>query len=263
VERRGARSVVARCRGAIPLAPRLLAQAPAGFAGVGLVQTAGGPLGGDAVTIDVDVGPGAALLLRTIAATVVLPGDGPAVQAVRIRLGRQARLVYAAEPVIVAAGAHYRAEVRLDLELGAGALVRESIVRGRHAEPGGAVETSLRCDLDGQPVLRDAVRIASGDLTADSAAVLGGARAYGAMALCGLRAATEDPDACRLAAPGAVLRALAPDAATLAARLAPTAAAWEAALVDSAWPAPATSKRSSGSAVALAMRSMSAGAASS
>jgi urease accessory protein len=254
VEQRRGQSTVTRCRGSVPVAPRLLARAPPGFAGIGLVQTAGGPLGGDAVTIDVDVGPGAALALRTIAATVVLPGAGPATQAIRITLAPRARLLYHAEPVIVSASADYRSALRIDLGAGAAALVRETVVRGRYGERGGAIDMRLRCDHDGRPLLRDAVRIdGATDPAADTAAVLNGARAYGSLALLGSGAAPTDPDACPLAGPGIVLRAVASDAATLEARLDAVMATWQSAL---------TSIRSSITTPALATRSMSAGSVS-
>jgi urease accessory protein len=231
VERRGEQSVVTRCSGVTPLAPRLLARSHDGFAAVALIQTAGGPLGGDAVAIEVDVGPGAALELRTIAATVVLPGHGPATQAARVRLGAGARLVWHAEPVIVTRGADYDATLDLELASGATAVVRESVLRGRHGEPGGDATLRLRCDLAGGPLLRDAVRIRAHAPETDSAAVLGGARAYGSVALLGLRAGTGDQDECALAGPGTVLRAVAADAAALSARLALAGAAYEAAVL--------------------------------
>jgi urease accessory protein len=232
VERRGPRSVVTRCSGSAPLAPRPLAQAKSWLAAVALVQTAGGPLGGDAVEIEVEVGPGAALDLRTIAATVVLRGAGPAGQVVRARLGEGARLRLRCEPIIVVAGASHVSAIDIDLAADAAAAVRETYVRGRSREPGGSVEALLRCDLDGRPLLRDAVRLDAPGALTDSPAVAAGARVYGSSVLLGLRAPATDPDECALAGPGSLLRVLADTAAGVAPRRAAVGAAHDEFLFD-------------------------------
>jgi urease accessory protein len=232
VERRGPRSVVTRCSGSAPLAPRLLTPSRSWLAAVALVQTAGGPLGGDAVEIEVDVGPDAALDLRTIAATVVLRGPEPARQVVRARVADGARLRVGAEPVIVVAGARYESVIDVDLGADAAALVHETFVRGRSHEPGGAARALLRCDLQGRPLLRDAVSLDAPGAASDSPAVVAGARAYGSAVLLGVRAPATDPDECELAGPGSVLRVLADDAAGVAARLAAVRATHDACLLE-------------------------------
>jgi urease accessory protein len=233
-ERREGRSVVVRRAGSVPVAARVLRRARAGFAEVALVQTAGGPVGGDRLEIDVEVGAGAALEVGALAATLVLPGRGPARQVVRCRVADDGRLIWRGAPVIVASGAAYEGSLELDLGLGAAAVVRETVVRGRHGETGGACEVALRCDLAGEPLLRDAVRAAPGSPALDSAAVLGGASTCGSVALLGLRAAADDPDECALARPGMLVRGLAPDALALARRLAPVQAAYTRALTGGA-----------------------------
>ncbi len=45
---------------------------------VHLVHAAGGPLGGDELGLDVEVGPGAAVAVRSAGATLVQPGAGEA-----------------------------------------------------------------------------------------------------------------------------------------------------------------------------------------
>jgi urease accessory protein len=230
VEHREGCSVVARCGGSVPVAARVLRRARPGFAAVALVQTAGGPVGGDTVEIEVDVGPGAALEVSAVAATVALPGRGRVRQQVRCRVGSGGRLLWRAAPVIVAVSTGYEASLELDLAPGAAALVRETVVRGRHGEPGGSFGLRLWCDLAGAPLLRDAVQGAPGSATLDSASVLGGARAYGSVALLGERARAEDPDECSLAGPGSLVRALAGDALSLATRLAPVQSAYTRAL---------------------------------
>lgn len=234
VQRRAGRSALTRCAATTPVAARPLTRAPPGFAAVALVQSVGGPLGGDEASIEVDVGAEAALEVRTLAATLVLGGPGEARQHARIRLGPGARLLWDAEPVVVTRGARFRATLEIELAEGAVAFVRETWVRGRHDEPGGELEATLRADLTGQPLLRDATRFAPGEPAVDSAAVLGGARTCGTLALLGRRAPVADLDACDLAGEGTLLRAVAAGTAALDRRLADPQRALRAALGESA-----------------------------
>jgi urease accessory protein len=223
VERRGERSVVARAEGHIPYAPRR-AQARDGWARVVLVQTIAGPLAGDRATIEVEVGPGAALELVGNGATVALPCDEPARHELRFRL----------HPVILSAGCDLVASLELELAAGAAAVTRELVVLGRHGEAPGRYRSSLRCELEGRALLHDAVEIDGGGVGASSPAVLAGARAFASLALLGIASHDRaDPDELALAGPGRVLRALAPDTASLRARVAPVEAAYVSALPSS------------------------------
>lgn len=61
---------------------------------VHLVSTGAGPLRGDHLDLDVDVAPGTSLEVRSVGATLVLPGlaDAPSVMVVRARVGAGATL---------------------------------------------------------------------------------------------------------------------------------------------------------------------------
>ena len=228
VERRGPRSARVEASGHEPYAARA-APTRTGWARVVLVQTIAGPLAGDRVTIDVEVGPGAALELVGNAATLAYPSEEPARHIVRMRVGAGGRLMWTPEPVILAADCNLEASLSLELASGAAAYTRELVVLGRHGERPGRYRSSLRCELDGAPLLHDAVEIDSGGVLASSAAVLAGAGAFASLALLGLSAPEPlDPDELRLSGPGVVLRALAPDAASLRERLAPAEAAFSA-----------------------------------
>ena len=227
VERRGDRSVVTQAEGHVPYAARVV-PGRAGWARVVLVQTIAGPLAGDRATIDVEVGPGAALELVGNAATLAFPSPAsdelslaPARHDARMRLGEGARVAWLPQPVILAAGCIFEATVELELAAGAAAVTRELVVLGRHGEEPGRYRSRLRCELDGRPLLHDEVRV-PGDTPVD----LDGAAAYGSIALLGLDAEPADPQELALAGPGRVLRALAPEAATLHARIAAIEAAW-------------------------------------
>jgi urease accessory protein len=197
-----------------------------------LVQTIAGPLAGDRVTIDVEVGPGAALELVGNAATLAYPCAEPARHEVRMRVGAGGRLAWVPEPLILAADCDLEASVELELAAGAAAFTRELVVLGRHGERPGRYRSSMRCELDSAPLLHDAVEIDGGGGAASSAAVLAGAEAFASLALLGVATRERlDADELALAGPGVVLRALAPDAASLRERLAPAESAYLDALV--------------------------------
>jgi urease accessory protein len=220
VERRGERSVVTHAQGHVPYAPRVVPGRD-GWARVVLVQTIAGPLAGDRATIDVDVGPGAALEVVGNAATLAFPCVEPAHHDVRLRVAGSGRIAWLPQALILSAGCDLETSVELALDAGAAAVTRELVVLGRHGEQAGRYRSRLRCELDGTPLLHDEVRL-PGDTPVD----LDGAGAYGSLALLGLESGPGDPEELALAGPGRVLRALAPDAAPLHARLAAAEAAW-------------------------------------
>jgi urease accessory protein len=193
-----------------------------GWARVVLVQTIAGPLAGDRTAIEVDVGPGAALELAGNAATLAFPAAEPARHDVRLHVGEGGRIAWLPQPLILAAGCDLDACVDLELAAGAAAVTRELVVLGRHGEEPGRYRSRLRAELDGRPLLHDEVRLEGPSSPVD----LDGARAYGSLALLGLRGGLADPEELALAGAGTVLRALAPDAATAQARLAAAEAVW-------------------------------------
>lgn len=211
VERRGARSVLASCEGHVPLAPRALGGRE-GWARVSLVQTVAGLLSGDAVEIELEVGPRAALELTATAATVAYPAQLPASIQVSCRVGAEGRLAWLPEPTVLAAGCDLHASMEVELAEGAAAVVRETIVLGRYGEVSGRCDTLLRCDLAGRPLLRDRVRI--DEASRSSPVGLDGAGVFASLALLGARPAQE-PGAGELdlAGEGRLLRLLANDAA--------------------------------------------------
>jgi urease accessory protein len=74
-------------RGEPPLLPRRTGVRPDGAVVVHLVGGAAGPLGGDHLALDVEVRPGAVLEIRSVAATLALPGR-PLQMAVNPTTGR-------------------------------------------------------------------------------------------------------------------------------------------------------------------------------
>jgi len=214
--------------------PRLRSQAPLVLRptqdAVYLVGAAGGPVGGDLLDLRIEVGAGAALRLRGVAASVALPGpDGAeSVLTVTASVARGGLLEYLPEPMIVANGARHTTDVQVALASGAGLVLRDETLLGRHGERGGAYRTRLRVDYDGRPLLRHDVTADGTDEVSLGPAVLAGHRAHGTLLHAGecaggprapghgaLPRARPDVAVMRLAGPGVLVTALAADSLAL------------------------------------------------
>jgi urease accessory protein len=189
--------------------------------GIYLVGAAAGPLGGDDVDLEIDVGPGSRLLLRSAACALLLPGPhgGASRQRIHARVGD-----FCLQPAIAAAGCDHQASADVDLAPSATLRWREAIVLGRHGEPAGHCASRLDVTLAGAALYRGELVV--GRPWADtSSAVLDGAGAAGSVLLAGAaraRSAAHAGDGLAvlpLAGPGTMVSATAPDAATLARRL--------------------------------------------
>jgi urease accessory protein len=172
---------------------------------VALVQSAASLLAGDDLELSVDVGADCALELVDVAATIAhdVRGGPPARWSARVRLGAGARLVWLGRPFIVCAGARVTRAVRIDLEAGAVALLRDTVVLGRSGERPGPCVSSLEARLEGRPLLVEALDTKRARL----AVVAGEAKAIDTVAILGA-VPDELPDGVwRLDGPGA-MRAL-------------------------------------------------------
>jgi len=151
--------------------------------GVHLVGGAAGPLGGDELELEVEVGPGAALRVATVAASIALPGatGRPSVLSVHATVGEGGRLDWLPEPLIAAAGCDHRAESTVELAAGARLVWREELVCGRHGEVGGDVGLDTSVRLGGRPLHRHELTVGPREPAWISPAVLGAARAFGSL----------------------------------------------------------------------------------
>lgn len=136
-------------------------------------------LAGDAIELDVVVGPGVLLELVEPGGTVAYDMRGGGARwDVSVHLEAGARLVWHGEPFVVASGACVDRSTSVVMDEGALLAVRETLVLGRHGEAGGRLRQ--RCTVqspDGIPVLVE-------DLELDSAAtgpLLGGSRTMGSV----------------------------------------------------------------------------------
>lgn len=158
-----------------------------------LVGGAGGPLGGDDLALDIEVGPGARLTMRTAAASVALPGLGPSQVTVDAAVAAGATLEWLPEPVVAARGCDHHLRSTIELEPGAGLVWREELVLGRHGEDPGSVVTRLHADLDGAPLLRQELAVGPLHPAGAGPAVTAGARAVGSVLLVGEGWAAGEP----------------------------------------------------------------------
>ncbi|MGQ7296256.1 urease accessory protein UreD [Quadrisphaera sp. KR29] len=131
---------------------------------VHLVGTGAGPLGGDAVELDVVVRPGARLSLRGVAATLSMPGRSgrPARLDVLLRVGEGGHLDVALEPLVAVRGSDLHATTTADVAADAHLDLTEAVVMGRWREAPGRWRGTLRADLGGAPWLRQSVALGPG-----------------------------------------------------------------------------------------------------
>ena len=203
---------------------------------VHLVQVGGGPLGGDRLALDVELGAGERLTVRTAAATVVQPGRDRAAGAsfrVRARVAAGAALTWTPEPTVVTDGGDWHADLALDLAEGARAVVAEHLVLGRSGQQGGRCRSDLRVTVAGRPLLVTSTRLDGADPVLGGPGGTGGARSVATLLVAG---PGEPPDGAgeddrvtwawtSLDGPGALFTAVGDVRATAAALAAAVAAA--------------------------------------
>lgn len=193
-----------------------------------VVAAAGGPLGGDELVLDITVGDGAHLELRTVAASVVQPSLPRARSSMTVRatVGEHARLSLLPEPVVVADDAWHVMSTHVTLAATAELALREEILLGRHGEAGGSVVASTVVDIAGRPLLRQSIDLDGA--SADRRAVIGRARAVGSLLvvhpawtgdLAHLARTSDGLAVMPLATAGVLATAVAADSAALRARL--------------------------------------------
>ncbi|CAJ60098.1 Putative urease accessory protein UreD [Frankia alni ACN14a] len=212
---------------------------------VHLVNGAAGPLAGDDLRLDISVGGGVRLVLRSVAATVALPGRGPGPSRLTVtaEVADGGELDLGPEPTVVADGADHQISTDVRLAATARLRLREEILLGRFGEPGGSILSTLRVDVAGGaegpgadlaggpfgwvPLLRQELLLGPQVPGLRGPAQLGGARAVGSLLVVAPAWAGAGPDAAvaegvarlPLTGPGYLVSALADDAVTLRRRL--------------------------------------------
>jgi len=224
VQRAARGHVVERLRRGERLAPRVL-HAGAGAVQACVLPTQAGPLSGDHDRVRIVVGADATLVVRSITATLALPGEARTRLDLEIDVGPEARLVLEEPLLIVAAGADVERSTRVTLAGGAVAALRDIVVLGRTGEPGGRLVSTLRISDEDGVVLHDALRLEPASSCQDAHVALApGDRVAGT--LCLLGADADDEPRYALARGGALRRATACGLAELEAELAQPWARW-------------------------------------
>ncbi len=160
-------SAVLSCAAAGPL--HLFTPRPRGRAAWVVAATLGGGLvAGDAVTLELDVGPGATALLGTQAHTKVFRSAGAwASQDLVARVAEGATLAVLPEPTSLFAGARYRQAQRFVLAPGASLLLVDAVTHGRAARGEAWAMEAYRSrnvvEAGGRVAIADAVRLARGE----------------------------------------------------------------------------------------------------
>jgi urease accessory protein len=196
-------------------------------ADVHLTAGGAGPVGGDHLCLEVNVGPGSALILSEVSPTLLLPGPHgeESRTEIDIHVGAGATLAWLPQLVIAAQGCRHRTDVRIVLEQGARLLLHEETLFGRHGEQPGDLRQRLRVTLDGRALLDQELAIGPSAPTWEGPSVTAGNQTTGTLLLVdpGLPPAArhrdDDAAAMDLPGPGVLVTALAPDTATLRRRL--------------------------------------------
>jgi urease accessory protein len=145
---------------------------------VHLVSSVTAPLGGDSLSLTVEVGPGASLELRGVAATLLLPGSAGAESSSIVRFLVEGTVSYLPEPTVVTSRARHTAVVEAELDGHAQLRTREVLVLGRTEEKPGTLSSTVRATRCGKPLLHQQLIV--GDPSVDaSCAGLAGKRVVG------------------------------------------------------------------------------------
>jgi urease accessory protein len=186
-----------------------------GPAQVHLVGGAAGPLGGDDLRLDIEVGAGASLCLRTVAASIALPnraGDRSRME-IHATVETGGRLCWLPEPLIAAAGCRHVTTSTVEPAAGAALRWRDELVCGRHGEPSGDVRLGTAVHLDGRPLYQHELAVGPSAPGWSGAAVLGGAGAVGSVLLVDPEWTEHGPPPARVLGESAALMPLAGPAA--------------------------------------------------
>lgn len=175
VERVGDRD---RCTELVSSPPLTLRNTPDGLF---LVASGAGPVGGDALAIDITVETSARATIRSAGASLVLPGPTGAPSSMCVHARIVGDLRWLPEPTVLVQGCDHTTVARLDLTASASVLWREEVVLGRHGEVSGSLLQRLHVDIAGRPLLRNELPVGPRWPGADGPVGLDGAHAVGSL----------------------------------------------------------------------------------
>ncbi|MGB3770582.1 MAG: urease accessory protein UreD [Rhodococcus sp. (in: high G+C Gram-positive bacteria)] len=131
---------------------------------VHLIGSAATPLGGDVIDVRIVVEAGATLDIRTVAASVALPGRSTNISHASwtVEVEDGGVLTFDPEPTIVAGSADHRTATTLAVGANARVVLRERVQLGRSGEVSGRWAGSVNVDGPDGPVLRHRLELGSG-----------------------------------------------------------------------------------------------------
>ena len=156
-------STVARMSGEAPLIARITRRRPLV---VHLVGGAAGPLGGDSLTTSVEVGEGAAVSVRSVAASMVHPGPHARATSsaeIAVQIAAGGRLDWWPEPTVSVVGSDHVMATNIEVHPQGELRWVDAVVLGRHGESGGALTIHQRVTVGGRPLLHHTVRVGGPD----------------------------------------------------------------------------------------------------
>lgn len=158
VARRGGHDVVVDCRSDPPISIRPTPDR------VLIVGCAAAPVGGDEMSLDVVVGPGAQVQMGTAAATMIWPGRGGEVsrQITRLVIADGAGVEWLPEPQVPVAGCRHESRIEVELAATASLVLVEEVALGRSGEQPGRVSTVVRVCRDGRPLIHHGEELGPG-----------------------------------------------------------------------------------------------------
>ncbi|MGE0307487.1 MAG: urease accessory protein UreD [Acidimicrobiia bacterium] len=126
-----------------------------------MIGTAAGPVGGDHLTLDVQVRAQSQLTVRSVAASMVFPGPSklPSRTEVNIDVGPGATLTWQPEATVLVRGCDHIADTTITLASTASLVWREELILGRWGETSGSVQQKLRVTRGGQVLIHLGMRL--------------------------------------------------------------------------------------------------------
>jgi urease accessory protein len=130
-----------------------------------MISSAATPLGGDHIDIYVDVGSGAELTLRSVAAAIALPGlsDTRSEMFWHITVADGARLIVDPQPTVVAANADHATDCTVNVAGSGEIRFCERVQVGRTGEHEGRWSGRMHVDVAGTVALRHQLRLGTPD----------------------------------------------------------------------------------------------------
>lgn len=137
---------------------------------VHLIGTAATPVGGDTITVRISVAAGAHLTVRTVAASLAMPGAVTQRSSAQwhFEIGAEASLIFDPEPMVVVSDASHSVVNTVVMQEDSTLWLRERAQIGRFGEASGRWCSAIRCDVAASPLLRHRVELGGGSVGHDA-----------------------------------------------------------------------------------------------